>query len=180
MVHDVKPVLAASVLEIVTAGSALIAALGVSGLLGARWQAERDRQERMRERMLNAADEFVTATMAATSIIQRAAATGGQKRGDLLNQAQAGYQAAYGHVGRLAFLFPPRREGSKVSSAHDPAIEVMNAIGAAMRAVTANAPLEQVTEALGRVGDRQGAFARYVNNAAWSRQLKPPKRLTSK
>jgi hypothetical protein len=174
-------VLAASTVEIVSLVGGLIAALGIGGIFGAQVQAERDRQERMRERMLDAAGQFLGATMKASSALRQAVVVPEcTERKNLIDQANEEYNRAYALVGLLGVLFPPHEADGRTTGGVDPAIRVMNALGAAIRAAAGSDAVAALFEASPELGQSQGAFSRYVNRLAWSRKIKPPRRLVKR
>jgi len=163
-------VAAISALETASLVIALIAALGVSGLVGARLQADRDRQERMRERILDAADQLVGAVLQATDAIHHAHRADGTERADELTRADEAYQRAYALVGRISVLFPPIEGGTVLG--HRQAIDLTSALREAIRTVEGSDSIE-LNSALAEVGKRTAIFARSANALAWSRQIKP-------
>jgi hypothetical protein len=160
-----------------------LAALGIAELVGAWLQAGRERQERMRERMIVAADEFLTASMESASALRFISDTDDpEEERARLDQAERARMQAYRVIPRLGLLFPYERVGGQVTGAHEPASKVANGYASRSRRssrfsmIPPSSGEDRVFKALSDVGYWQGVMAGYVNGWVWSRRLRHRRR----
>jgi hypothetical protein len=162
---------AASALEESTFIVGLVAALGIGGLFGSWLSAERERRERMRERMINAADDFLGAANRATQLLMEA--DDARERGGFssitLAPARAAIHEAQSIISRLSVVFPHHEEPHVNVPAHD----VTEILARTASVIDRAAAGGRERPDFGELGRRPGPFVLYVSPIAWRRHLQP-------
>jgi hypothetical protein len=173
--------LAASGLEVGALVVSIMAALGVGGLVGASIQADRERQERMRERMIEAADSFLAIVYRAYQAVADAfdAVRGGDvERGrEHVVRARSDTLEAERLVPRLQLFFPadyPSVTGTASEAAQEVIAATQQAIDLAEQGLAGAEVSSQAEKEIGAtLGDAHLRFTRYANARIWSRRLRP-------
>jgi hypothetical protein len=160
---------------------AVATALGVAGLVGAWLESNRERRERMRDRMLVAADEFLTAAWEGYEAVERVMLSDESELRDGLTNMLEVLGRLDGRIPRLALLFPTRGEdfGPVVTEAISVTDAFREAVGLLeQRLGPRELEFEERSEAFRPISENLGAamqkFAHKANRQLWSRSVQAP------
>ena len=159
--------------------AALLAALGIGGLVGTWFRAEHERLERFRERMISVTEEFLTSVdsartefVTAMTAISRGDMEAGKKH---YTAGQLKVEAAMAASSRMSVVFPPAGP------------ERQHVVSLAFEVIRAVRRLAQVVDSFGRgelkeprsleaarvagegIGLAQGRFASAASSQVWRR-----------